>query len=361
MGRSIAVEVHMSYLVRRNSIGNLALEVLIGCDFNCTGCSVNTSGVVPFNDEDLKSLSNIVQEVRDNDWEMSWMEIAPTDIMSAVNRKEVLENPTIREMVSGFKSIVFNSSFLSPKPESYVELAKDLEAFMPGLNAEFLVPVELKHYRNVGYFEKLRNHIAWLEEHLETVSIGSVTAIVNMTEEMIDKGVASHQVLHETRHIKLHEHNDTTTFVFHYGRRDLREKENRAEFLRTIKKQNDLFAKHFNQGYEFKIDEQGIIVGADYHLAYRNGELYMAPFINSPIALFHDDFKFDKPWSLQSIVDRDVETYLDSLGKAMSSPDCQGCKWIKKCAMRGVHRMMDLLETDECLSVLSQIDLMNKE
>lgn len=351
----------MSYLVRRNSIGNLALEVLIGCDFNCTGCSVNTDGIVPFNEDDLHALSGIVQEVRDNDWEMSWMEIAPTDIMTAVNRKDVMENPIIREMVSGFKSIVFNSSFLSPKPETYIELAKDMEAFMPGLNAEFLVPVELKHYRNVGYFEKLRNHIKWLEEHLETISIGSVTAIVNMTEEMIDNEVANHTVLHETRHIKLHENSDTTTFVFHYGRQDLTVKENRDEFLRTIRKQNDLFAKHVNDGYDFKIDEQGVVVGADYHLAYRNGELYMAPFINSPIALFHDQFRFDKPWTLDSIIEADVMTYLESLDQATHSPDCHDCKWIKKCAMRGVHRVQKLLDTDRCLSVISQMSLMNKE
>lgn len=351
----------MSYLVRRNSIGNLALEVLIGCDRGCSGCSVDTSDVVAFTESDLQMLSGLVQEVRDQDWEMSWMEIAPTDIMSAVNRKEVLENETIRGLVKGFNSVVFNSSFLSPHFDEYVELAKDIEAFMPGLNAEFLVPVELKHYRNVGYFEKLRNHIKVLEDHLDTVSIGSVTAIVNMTEDMIDSGLASHEVLHETRHIKLHENNDTTTFVFHYGRRDLNNQDDREEFHRTIVKQNDLFAKHVNEGNDFKIDEQGLIVGADYHLAYRDGELYMAPFINSPIALFHDQFRFDKPWSLQAIVDADTFTYLDSLERATHSPDCHDCKWIKKCAMRGVHRVQALFGTHECLSVLSQLPLMNKE
>lgn len=351
----------MSYVIRRNSIGNLALEVLIGCERSCTGCAVNTDGVTPYTDDDLLALKAIVQEVRDQDWEMSWMEIAPTDIMSATNRQQVLENPIIREMVAGFKSIVFNSSFLSPHEQEYIDLARDMDAFMPGLNAEFLVPIELKHYRNVGYFEKLSSHIACLEKHLKTVSIGSVTVIVNMTEEMIDSGLARHDVLHETRHIKLHENNDTTTFVFHYGRKDLTVKENRDEFLRTIRKQNDLFAEHVNQGYEFKLDEQGVIVGADYHLAYRDGELYMAPFINSPIAIFHDAFKFDKPWSLQSIVDEDTLTYFDSLTHATASEDCHNCKWIKKCAMRGVHRVMNLLETDRCLSVLSQVNLLNKE
>jgi hypothetical protein len=173
--------------------------------------------------------------------------------------------------------------------------------------------------------------------------------------------VASQQVLHETRHIKLHENSDTTTFVFHYGRKDLDVEENRAEFLRTIRKQNDLFAKHVNEGNDFKIDEQGVIVGADYHLSYRNGELYMAPFIHSPIALFHEQFRFDKPWALHAIVDTDVMTYLDSLAVATASPDCRSCTWIKKCAMRGVHRVMNLLETDRCLSVMSQLPLINKE
>jgi len=346
----------MPGMIRNDNIGNIALELLKDCGRNCTGCAVDTAGVGTPPEEDLLAIEEIVNEVRDREWEMSWMEIAPTDILSASNRQEVLENPILRRMVrGGFESIVFNCSFLSPYPEDYVKLAEELEAFMPGLNAEFLVPFEFKHYRNVGYFEKIRNRIHWLEENLKTVRIGTVTAIVNLIEPMIDSGLVNQDSLHETRHIKLFERSDTTTFVFHYGRTDLDVPENREEFLRTILKQNDLFAKQVDDGYPFKIDDLGPTVGTDYHLSYRKGQLYMAPFINSPIALFDDQFSFEKPWKLDDIIASDVGTYFKSIEKGMFSPDCKGCDFLSNCSTRGVQRVQEVLRTNKCLSILGQL------
>lgn len=345
----------MTIMIRGDNIGNLALELLKDCDYGCSGCSVNTAGITPYTEEDLWALNDVVQEVRDRGWEMSWMEFAPVDIMSASNRQDVLTHPTIRSMLKGFKSVVFNCSFLNPKPEAYVQFAEELEAFMPGLNAEFLVPVELKHYNNVAYLEKLRGRIAWLNENLQSVDIGSVTAIVNMTEKMFDNGLINEQVLHDTRHIELFEKSDTTTFVFHYGRRDLNVEDDREEFLRTIVKQNEAFANQVEKGYEFKVDDLGEHVGADYHLAYRDGELYLAPFINSPIATFHPDFKFEKPWTLDNLQRSDQDTFFESVARAAESPDCSGCRFVSKCATRGVQRVQRLLGTDQCLSILGKL------
>jgi hypothetical protein len=345
----------MTIMIRGDNIGNLALELLKDCDYGCSGCSVNTTGVTPYTEDDLHALRDVVDDVRERGWEMSWMEFAPVDVMSASNRTDVLTHPIIRDLVTGFKSVVFNCSFLNPKADAYVEFAKELDAFMPGLNVEFLVPVELKHHRNVAYLEKLRGRIAWLNQHLETVTIASVTAIVNMTESMLDNGLINEEVLYATRHIELFEKSDTTTFVFHYGRRDLSVKEDRDEFLRAILKQNQTFANQVDAGYEFTVDDLSAHVGADYHLAYRNGDLYIAPFINSPIAVFHPDFKFEKPWTLDSIQRSDQDTFFESITRASQSNDCSGCRFVSKCATRGVHRVQRLLETDRCLSILGKL------
>jgi len=345
----------MTTMVRGDNIGNLALELLKDCDYGCSGCSVNTKDITPYTEADLAALSEIIDDVRSRGWEMSWMEFAPVDIMSASNRQDVLTHPAVRKMLKGFKSVVFNCSFLNPDPDAYVQFAEELEAFMPGLNAEFLVPFELKHHDNLGYVEKLRGRINWLNENLKSVGIGSVTAIVNMTESLMDKGVVSEETLHKTRHIELFEKSDTTTFVFHYGRRDLSVNEDREEFLRTILKQNEMFANQVDKGYEFKIDDLGEHVGCDYHLAYRNGDLYIAPLINSPITIFHDDFKFKKPWTLDKIQQADQETFFESITRAGESNECSRCRFVSKCATRGVHRVQRLLGTHECLSVLGKL------
>jgi hypothetical protein len=345
----------MTLLIREDNIGNLALELLKDCDYSCSGCSVNTQDVTPYTEDDLYALTQVVEEVRQRGWEMSWMEFAPTDVMAASNRRDVFTHPAIKDMVKGFKSVVFNCSFLNPNPDAYVQFAKELEAFMPGLDVEFLVPFELKHHRNLGYIEKLRGRIAWFEQHLTSIRLASVTTIVNLTETMLDSGLITEEVLYETRHIQLFKRSDTTTFVLHNGRRDLTVKSNREEFVRTILKQNAVFANQLDKGYEFKIDDLDSHVGSDYHLSYRDGELYIAPLINSPIAVFHPDFKFDKPWTLDSIQRSDQQTYFKSVEHATTLTSCSGCHFVSKCATRGVHRLQRLLETDQCLSILGHL------
>lgn len=345
----------MAFLTREFNIGNIALELLKDCTYGCTGCSVSTEGVTPYTEGDLDVLSKFISDVREGDWKMEWIEIAPVDIMTASNRTEILKHPKIRSMMKGFKSVVFNCSFLDPKPDHYVEFAKELEEFMPGLNAEFLTPVEFKHYNNVGYMEKLKGRIAWLEENLTTVKIGSVTTVVNMTEKMMDNGIVNEKSLYDTRHIKLYDKSGTTTFVFHHGRKDLTIKANADEFLRTILKQNEAFSNQIKKGYELTIDDLGEPVGMDFHLSYRDGELYIAPLINSPIAVFHDEFKLSKPWTVDGLWDQDQDRFFESLTLAKNSPDCSGCRFVSKCASRGVHRVQKILDTTKCLSVLGTI------
>lgn len=81
----------------------------------------------------------------------------------------------------------------------------------------------------------------------------------------------------------------------------------------------------------------------------------MAPFVNSPIALFHPDFKFDKPWDLDSLIESDQTEFFKSIEQASHTEVCSGCHFVSTCATRGVHRLQHLLETDRCLSILGQL------
>lgn len=346
----------MSHLTRDENIGNFALDVLKDCKYNCTGCEVDTSGIEEsFDEVDVLLLGDLIQEVRDAKWRMWGIEIAPTDIMTSSNRTEVLASPLIRSLLPGFGHVTLNCSFLSPKTEDYVEFAKELDEFMPGMLVEFIVPIEMKHYTNIGYMEKLQGRIAWLEENLKFVKIRKITSAVNMTEKMMDDGLISENSLEGTKSIRLHPNYSATRFGFHHGRKDLANKENSVEFIRTIVKQNEVFSNQIKEGHRFTIDCLDPTVGMDYHLTYRAGDLYISPLVESHVASFHPEFKLNKPWTLSNLVEQDQERYFRSLEIAELSPECSGCKFISKCASRDVHILQKVLGTTKCLSILSLI------
>lgn len=348
--------------IRQNSIGNLALEVLSGCNRRCSGCQVDREGPLTlYTEEDLDRLNKLVEELREAKWDLSWIEIAPVDVMVAKNRKEILTHPKIKSLLPGFSSVVLNCSFLSPKEEDYVEFAKELDDFADGLSLEFLVPVEFRHYENIAYIERIKSNIRFLDSCLTKTSISNVTATVNSTEELLTSGLVNEKTLHETRHIELYPKSDTTTFVFHHGRGGFADKKNKESFRRTIILQNKMFAEHANKELPFKIDEVEPLVGADYHLAYRDGQLYMSPFINSPIACFDEEYMIKTEWSVDGLYIHDNLKYIENLERAMNTFKCSQCKWLTRCAMRGVHSVNHLLETKECLSVLSELTISIKE
>jgi len=345
-----------------NKLIDFTMEIASGCRHNCSGCMVEKEDNRFPTLEEFDRIDRMIDTFETAELEVLNFILGPTDILSSENKNLILEHPRIKQIAQRFLKTTLNCAFLDPKPEVYEKLAEQVEALIPNGLLKFTVPFEVRHIDNPAYIEGIRNRVAYFESCLSTVKITRVYSVVNFEESIANdhkRGFTlTKDILTRAYHVNLHptSHSD---FILPHGRESLRDPVNQENFLSSLEHLNRLLIQSrmaANERQEhFEIVELQMNEGEDWDVVYRNGEMFVPPFIVEAFSSFEPEHRVDGPWTFENIFRQEEDGMIECLSLAQTNGICDGCEFIAKCAERGVQKVMTITDSEHCISTAREM------
>lgn len=163
----------------------IALDVLKGCTYSCSGCMV---------DRELYAAADVAKDVlqltRDMESDGFFafdLTIGATDFGSAQNVHQIANDPVIGELARRFQTLSITCPMLEKSPEYYERMAENLLSLTQGeCFVRIVMPIGPNYMNNVTLMTALQTRLAYLNDLLSG-KLHEITFILNMTEELIDK------------------------------------------------------------------------------------------------------------------------------------------------------------------------------
>jgi hypothetical protein len=348
------------YEKRMQKLIDFTLDIAHGCKFSCTGCHIDKiSGRLPSSAE-FDQLDKLVDEMNSNGFNAMNLAIGPTDIMTAENRDDILLHPRIKNFANKFMKTTINCAFLEPHESDYVDLGKKLDWLLHGKMVKFVIPFEAFHIDNQSYIDKIREKVmltvenmpnvihtkTYLNVNYETTQIYDRQNNTNLTAELILKLYNSD--LLDGLDVDL---------ILPHPRSNLRNKFIGSEFIKAAKtlKQTLIDAREKYGIDNISIAEIDAEEGKDWDIIYKTGKLYMPPFLLEGLACFDKVFEIDREWSLAGLYDFYNNSFVKQVDWASTVTECKDCRFVGLCAERGIHNLMMITGTQDCISPAKDI------
>ena len=81
---------------------DFTLEITNGCQFSCTGCTVDMEGNSWPTDNDWNKISDLIDDFDKNEFRPMNLQIGPTDLMTSINRDQILTSIEVKNLASKF-------------------------------------------------------------------------------------------------------------------------------------------------------------------------------------------------------------------------------------------------------------------
>lgn len=346
---------------------DLTMEIMNGCQHSCYGCGVDTQSTLYPDNEEFEAIKKMVDSFEDNGQVLFNFNLGPTDILSASNRENVLSDPRIKALAQRFKRHSITCAFLQNDRSEYRWLAEKIEALIPGGMIRCIIPFEVKHIDNEKYLATLKKHLEWFEEELSTVHFQKILVAINFDSTFqYQKGAGpglNQEIIEKARKMDFF-HNIEVDFTFPHGRRTFNDIINANRFNMSAKQINELLVdtmkKHTVNGKRSKEDltvrEFLSHEGMGWDTLYRNGKMYLRPFLVESFTTFDDTFEVKDDWSYEHFYTVREMRNIEQYEFAQTVDDCQGCQFVSLCAQRGVHSMMKLVGANECFSPIKKAE-----
>ncbi|MGY8864587.1 MAG: hypothetical protein ACKVJK_03045 [Methylophagaceae bacterium] len=339
---------------------DFTLEVTNGCQFSCTGCTVDMEGNSWPTDGDWNKISYLIDDFDKNEFRPMNLQIGPTDLMTSINRDQILTSVKIKNLATKFLKTAINCAFLDPKLENYVDFGKKLNWLLKGGLVKFVIPFEAYHIDNEGYVNKIKERIQLTLDNMPDVTHTKTYLIINYeTSSIYDREFnknLTEELIVKTHHSPLMEGFDCG-LVLPHGRTNLRLEMNRLSFFNATMKLKDYMVSA-RQKYKDKVDVYDLLPqeGKDFDVVYKAGKLYMTPFVMDAFLSFEDEFLVKKEWTFDGLYEDYLEGFLSQTEWALTNPVCKNCQMLPICAERGVHSLMQIMETTECISPAKELE-----
>lgn len=177
----------------------LIFEVTHGCQYKCSGCTVNKDSCYLPDQAGFDKLKAFLDSMEDNGVDLVELELGPTEIISSINRDEIFDHPQFREMIKRFRLFTLITGLLLPDPDEYIKLIDKINEVAPGLNIELVTPVEFRHVNNEKYLKIIHDNIQIFKDRLEGTLTGVILQI-NYDARFVTQreiGLPSYQSLFE--------------------------------------------------------------------------------------------------------------------------------------------------------------------
>lgn len=305
-----------------------------------------------------------------NDTELNEFELAPTDILTSLNRNEIFESERFVDLLMMFRIFTLNMSLMRPRQADYVELAKQINATGYKKALQVATPVEFLHVHKPKYLDLLKRNLMALMESLEG-HLEEVNLQINFDKRFIghrDLNAPSIDKLFDILHgLDL----GTTTkinFVFPHGRRPRDTEFLKEDMIESLHEVNRLYMRHLKRrgkdAHIFHVPYQLYDYACGGEGTWFKGEMYVRPLINERYTMFSENIRLKGDWTHDNFIMFNQELTNLYLEKGEQMPDCRDCPHLMLCADRGVQEVMEWAGTDRCIMLLKdygdlRVPLMN--
>lgn len=323
----------------------LNLEVLNGCAHHCNGCFVRRKNNLL--DVDLDTALDLAGSMDRAGLRFREIILGPTDIFSATNSLEILEDPRLHQLLSIHPKtrITTTAMFEDMSWDNWLavwEVLDNPEYFRSDMILEFLVPINPEKIlaRDEVYYEQFRMALGYMRH--ETPKEVDWSFVINV---QYDPMIAENY--DELTRIAREEFNTTIEFL--------------PSFFRTG---NDiLIGDHLNQWKRLlrevitddNIGHTMLTIADKNHnglntvvVNYRRGNLYVSPFIYEQILYEYDELKVEGH-SASAVMSKVGELFKQQLQYAPKTTECENCDYMMSCVGRNVLSFMEIKGIKDCV------------
>lgn len=313
-------------------------DVLNGCDFNCVGCCIPRKNTCT--SQDISNAIDIANTVQRMSISCEEMFIGPTDIFTATNFDEIMDDPLMYDLTSRF-SLTTSSTLMCPTNQLKVRwhtLQKHLNN-APARDFELLVAFDLKRY-----LDKDEDYISHLSTNLQCFKKDTVVFIVNFHEGMLNQ----HKLIDVATRI----HDDFNVPLriipsfFRMTNMETVERKSRS-FIEMLMMQ--LEGCELPEYLSFNMFDKYFGGEGFVNMSYKDGHLYLSPFLYEAIPQTHDIFKVEQPYNAINISSKLTEMTLQQFQYAAHTYNCASCELLPSCVGRKVLTYMESRNLMECI------------
>ena len=319
-------------------------DVLDGCAFNCSGCYIpRRNSCTP---DDILNAIQISDVVRKMGIACEEMFIGPTDIFTATNFDEIMEDPLMYELTSRFS--LSTSSTLMSDTEVIKNRWNIIQQHIdnaPARDFELFVAFDLDAYlsNDTKYVERLTTNLQFFEKD-------TVVFIVNFSEHMLqDKRLIDiANKIHSEFNVPLR----ILPSFFRSPNSSLVERKSAAfKEMLLIQLHECELPEHlsFNM-FDKYFGGEGFI-----NLSYKDGQLYITPFLFEGIPQTHEVFKIEHPYTSDNVTLKLRDLVTRQYRYASETANCSDCVLLSSCIGRKVLAYMESRDLIYCIAPKDQI------
>lgn len=331
----------------------LNLEVLNYCAHNCPGCFVRRKNSML--DVSMPTAVRLAQDMAEKGLRFREIVLSPTDIFSAKNSLEVLDDPYLHDLlrINPKTRITTTAMFQDMDWDNFLAvfgLLDDPKKFRENMILEFLVPMDVEKVlaRDSEYFAQFDRAIGFLENETPKEVDWSFVVNVHYDPELF----RHYDVLTE---IAREEFNTVIEFL--------------PSFFRTG---SDRFVTHHLQIWRDFLREvvnEGnyrdiMLTIADLNhnalntvvVNYRRGELFISPFIYEQILFEYPELMVDN-FEADKVLEKVQELTLRQYQYAPKTTECSSCAYLQTCIGRNVLSFMEIKGLKDCIYPKEILDL----
>ena len=81
---------------------DFSLEITKGCQFNCTGCTIDKVYNDYPTDNQFQKIMSLLDDLKENEFKPMNLQIGPTDVMTSSNMDQVLTDIKVKKLTKKF-------------------------------------------------------------------------------------------------------------------------------------------------------------------------------------------------------------------------------------------------------------------
>lgn len=329
---------------------NLTLELLKGCGFSCSDCAVDKSHIpTDATESDTDRILALVTDLKGQGFRPFEFTIGPTDLSSASNGMQVLDDPLVRGLSEHFGSMVITLTLLSER--GLKEIAERIDLLMAGKKLRVIVPITVNNLSNQKYVGFLRQRMLLLKGYLQRVDLYAAYLTINMFRDNIEQFDASQHRAAKAIDLGVR---TTVEYSFAHSRGGFENILRQEQFKRDLYKFTQVIAEcdESFSGQLLHDPFDGIELG------YRDDKLYYIPVVMEKFPVFDNFFEVPRPWSGDGVVAFKEEQYHTNLVTFTDHDTCGDCCHVSTCTHGDLHTTMRYLNINHCpLGLKNRLDL----
>lgn len=327
---------------------NINFEILNGCKLNCIGCHVDKNAQTPILNKEKEQLESLIGQMSNNGYYPFIAFVGPTDFLSADNFADGLSDVNVRALLSKFKRISLQTSYLDMR---FAKKAADvLKKYYENFDLEINIILDPSRANDKNYVETIEKNKDYFKNLLarQDLKTFGVMNVFDFNRQKISGKKSLYDHLHEKFS---HLFETTIDYNFSFGRNP---EINPDQFL-NLATSMKLFFEESNSSEK---DSQFIspprsrisdsFVERQY--TYRNGKLYFSPLLYERYVSFDSIFEIPiEKFSSSGIESFERELQLIQYSKAHEKEECESCPYLSSCVDRGVLFLMDAYNVKKCV------------